>query len=257
MFMVEGRKFSGTPATVLDLRTLAAGNVCVVVGRDSERRKKLQADGHTGAANFAALGLALGKTASLPVNQNIGRLAIPPNFTLNDALPGIIEPELSGGQIVSTYFTDADLEALHNKAYTFIYSNMGYPGFYFVNDHTCELATKSNSRLSYNRVINKMAEIARATLMPYVKSSLPVTTDGTLPASTVERFKNICNRAISEEMINNPDPLRLKELSDVDTKIDAAQNILAQNKLFVQVSGIPTGSADVISVEFALSNPNA
>lgn len=256
MVMLEGRKFAGTAAAALDLRDLASGNVMVGVSRDATRQAQLVTDGHTGnrVANYAAIGLLLGKTASLPVGENVGRLAIPPSFTENDALPGVVSTEFSGGQALGS-FTEADLGALHEKAYCFIYNNMGYPGYYFVNDHTCEVATKSNSRLSYNRVVNKMAVIARATLLPRVKSSLRVTAEGKLFPSTIEQYKNLCNRAISQEMINNPDPLRLQELSSVDTQIDANQNILATNTLFVKVSGIPIGSTDVISVEFSLSNP--
>ncbi|WP_299460776.1 DUF2586 family protein [uncultured Microscilla sp.] len=253
--ILENRKFSGAATAAADLRGLNSGNVMVVSSRDANRSAKLTTDGHTGAATFAALGLALGKAASIQVNQNIGRLTVPPLFQTKDNLP-VEAVEFSGGASLNT-FTDEDLNLLHNKGYTFIDRYAGYSGFYFVNDNTCEDATKSNSRLSLNRVANKAARITRATFLNFLKATIQVDgSTGQLLPSVVERFKDVINRAITDEMLENPDPTRLPEISSVEISIDPTQNVLSTKKVVINQSIVPTGSVDVIETIISLDNPS-
>ncbi len=256
--ILENRNFNGTAAAAFDLRSLASGNVMVVSGRDASRRAQLIADGHSDVGvvpRFAAVGLALGKAASIQVNQNMGRLTIPPIFQTKDNLP-VQSAEFSGGQSLNS-FNEANLNVLHDKAYTFIDRYAGYAGLYFVNDNTCEEAGTSNSRLSLNRVVNKAARITRATFLNFLKSTIQVdSTTGQLLPAVVERFKDVITRAITEGMLAQPDPTLLPEISSVQITIDPAQDVLSSQKIVVNQAIIPTGSVDVIESIISLENPN-
>lgn len=252
--LLENRNFTGTAAAATDLRAKVAGNVMVVSSRDKKRREALT-DAIPSASGFAAIGLALGKAASIQVNQNIGRLTIPPLFQTKDNLP-VEVAEFSGGQDLNS-FDKASLDALHNKGYTFIDRYAGYSGYYFVNDNTCEDATKSNSRLSLNRVANKAARITRSTFLNFLKATIQVdSSTGQLLPSVVERFKDVIIRAITDEMLENPDPARLPEISGLEISIDPTQNVLSTKKVVISQSIVPTGSVDVIETIISLDNPN-
>ncbi|EAY28729.1 DUF2586 family protein [Microscilla marina] len=258
--ILENRKFTGTATAATDLRAKNAGNVMVVSSRDKNRRLALEKDVDENplipsAVHYAAVGLALGKAASIQVNQNIGRLTVPPLFQTKDNLP-VEEVEFSGAQSLNA-FDKASLDMLHNKGYTFIDRYAGYAGFYFVNDNTCEDATKSNSRLSLNRVANKAARITRATFLNFLKATIQVDGNtGQLLASVVERFKDVITRAITEEMLQHPDPARLPEISSVEINIDPTQNVLSTKKVVINQSIVPTGSVDVIETIISLDNPS-
>ncbi|OJJ18030.1 hypothetical protein BKI52_29710 [marine bacterium AO1-C] len=252
--ILENRKFSGTAAAATDLRAKLAGNVMVVSSRDKKRREALTTPVPS-ASGFAAVGLALGKAASIQVNQNIGRLTVPPLFQTKDNLP-VEVAEFSGEQDLNS-FDKASLDALHDKGYTFIDRYAGYSGYYFVNDNTCGDATQSNSRLSLNRVANKAARITRSTFLNFLKATIQVdSSTGRLLPSVVERFKDVITRAITEEMLENPDPARLPEISSVEISIDPAQNVLSTKKVVINQSIVPTGSVDVIETIISLDNPN-
>ncbi|MEO1049522.1 MAG: DUF2586 family protein [Bacteroidota bacterium] len=252
--ILENREFSGTASEAVDLRAKNSGNVMVVSSRDKKRREALE-EFIPGAANYAAVGLALGKAASVQVNQNIGRLTIPPLFQTKDNLP-VEVAEFSGGQDLNS-FDKASLDALHDKGYTFIDRYAGYSGYYFVNDNTCEDATKSNSRLSLNRVANKAARLTRSTFLNFLKVTIQVDgTTGQLLPAVVERFKDVITRAITDEMLENPDPARLPEISSVEISIDPTQNVLSTKKVIINQSIVPTGSVDVIETIISLDNPN-
>lgn len=240
--ILEGRQFTAaTLAAATDLRTRVASSVSVMVSRDGDRRSKLILAGHTGTANYAAVGFALGRLAGISVQTNIGRR--------KDGAVGWLDAELSAGQKIVT-FTDADLDALSDKGYLFVTQDTGQEGFFFNDDPTCAALSDDYCYITRNRVINKAARIARRVYLTELLDEISVDADtGKISSLDVKRFEDVIKSAIEDEMIE------LGEADAVTVFIDPAQNILATGILQILVQVQPKGYARFIKVSLKLSNP--
>jgi hypothetical protein len=242
--VLEGRKFSGTASAALDLRGLAAGYVSVVVARNQTRATALGAL----AANFAAIGLALGSIAANHVGRNIGRVK-------NGTLP-VQQAAFSDGRLPFKDIADQDLNTLSNKGYIFMDQYPEVSGWYWVDDHTCTLPDRNDAYLSLTRPANKAARIAIRTYVDNLKDEFRVdATTGRLPNIVVQTLQNELSNAIENEMISNPDPARVPEISAVTVRIDPNQNVLASSKIVARLRIVPLGIGRIIETEVELYNP--
>jgi Protein of unknown function (DUF2586) len=248
--VLEGRKFAGTAALATNLRLLNSGNVSVTITRDKIRKTELVTAGHTGGvANYAQVGLLLGKIASVMVARNAGRV-------LSGALP-VISGELSGGQTPYNSLNETDLNAINDKGYIFYVKYPTLNGWFINNDHTCQLTSKSSSRIAFNRVANKASRIAISVYVLYLKDEIKVNaSNGTLDKIKVLQLESDLERAIKQEMFENPDPTREAEISSVKVKIDPAQNVLATGKIVATLKIVPLGCIEAIETVVSLINPN-
>lgn len=246
LLVFEGRKFAGTALGAVDLTALGAGNVAVCVARDEARKEALVAGGHVNAANFAAVGLLLGKLASIQVNQNIGRVTTPPANVVRENLP-VQKLGFSGGQ---TQFSTEDQGKLHEKGYTFMTEyGSGFDGIFFADDRTCQNPALSNSSLAAIRITNKCAVIAYATYINLLKSTVKVDQEtGRLPSIEVTRHVQLITDAIEANTQNLSGSSRVDELSGIEVSIDSTQNILTSGVEEIELKIIPTGTLKVISV---------
>lgn len=247
--VLEGRKFAGTPTLATDLTLLDAGNVAVVIARDKTRKTELATAGHTGVSNFAQVGLVLGKLASVHVGRNLGRV-------LSGALP-VISSELSGGQVPYTSLDETDLNLISDKGYMFFVKYPTINGWFVSNDNSCQIRSKSSSRIAFNRVANKASRIAISVYVLYLKDEIKVNaSNGTLDKIKVLQLESDLERAIKQEMLENPDPTREVEISSVKVKIDPAQNVLATGKIVATLKIVPLGCVEAIETVVSLINPN-
>lgn len=246
--ILEGRLFSGTAAAATNLRSLLSGNVSVVVARDADRKATLTTAGNTGAANYAALGLALGTASAVHVGRNIGRVA-------SGALPGVVNSEFSGGQKPYTDIDGDALDVLNDKGYIFMDKYLGASGWYWNDDHTCDLVTQSNAQLANNRVLNKMARIVIATYVQKLKDEvLTNAVTGKISAIEIATYQNLLQKAVVDEMINNPDITRVREISDAKVTLDPNQNVNATSKTVVKLSAVLLGINRTIQTQLELVN---
>jgi len=249
LVVFEGRKFAGTALDAVDLTTLNAGNVSVMIGRDEARKEELVIAGHTNAANFAQVGTVLGKLAFVQVNQNIGRTTTPPQKTVKENLP-VTTMGFSGGQ---TLWFDEDRDALYAKGYTFFVEYPGgYSGVFFVDDRTCQDPALSNSTLAAIRVTNKCSIIAYNTYMDELKSSVVVDGEtGQLSPLEITRHEQIITDAIQ---VNTQDlePDLVDEIVGITVTIDPTQNIALTKKERIKLSISTTGTLKNIEVEVGI-----
>ena len=114
--LVEGRGFQGTAATAKDLRTLAANRVSVVICQVAEVAAK-----DARFADYAAVCLAAGRLAAIPVQRNIGRVK-DSDVTVNG------EAAFSDGTKLSA-MSQASIDALDGFGYIFLIERDGKAGY--------------------------------------------------------------------------------------------------------------------------------
>ena len=241
----EGRKFAGTALDAVDLTTFNAGNVAVTIARDEVRKEALVSSGHTNAGHFAQVGTALGKLASIQVNQNMGRITTPPANVVRENLP-VQKVGFSGGQ---TQFSLENQEVLHQKGYTFfIEYGGGFQGVFFSDDRTCQTSELSNNSLAAIRITNKCAIIAYATYINLLKSTVTVDQEtGRLPSIEITRHMQLITDAIEVNTKNLPNR-QVDELTSIEVSIDPTQNLLASGREEIELKIIPTGTLKTINV---------
>lgn len=176
--LVEGGIFDASTliSAYPDARTYDSPNVSIVIGQDP-----VIANIKTAYKNYAAIGTALGAISVRKVNENIGSLDIERKprgsrgalgYPLTDtARKRFVSANLQNGKNAST-LTKAEYDALEKKGYIYIVDYNAFAGFYFSDSHTCIESVSDYSRIENNRVWDKGAVLARAALLPRVKSNL-------------------------------------------------------------------------------------
>ncbi|MDJ1494158.1 DUF2586 family protein [Cytophagaceae bacterium DM2B3-1] len=241
--LLEGRKFTAaTMSAATDLRTKLSPNISVMISRDGARQAELVASGHTGSANYAAVGFALGRLAGISVQVNIGRR--------KDGAIGWTNAHLSAGQQV-VLLSDADLDALSDKGYLFVTQDTGQEGFFFNDDPTCAALDNDYCYITRNRVINKAARIARQVYVQELLDEVSVDKDtGELSALTIKTFEDAIKTAIEDQMIE------IGEADAIDVYINPDQNVLANSTIEILIQIQPKGYARFLNVKLKLVNPN-
>lgn len=243
-FLIEGRNFNGTAAAATDLRTLDCPQVSLTIIADP-------AISNLDAAynGYAALGDTLGLISRAAVSQDPGELT--PSFNLqNKGLSLFITAGLSSNLPVDHY-SDADLDELDEKGYIFPDFTAGVDGFFISDSHTC--STLDNNDYAYienNRTIEKAIFLARAAILPLVKSRLKVDpSTGQLLPQICKSIETTGNGAL-QPMFNDGDIS-----GGIDTYVDPNQNVLSTSQLLIQMSFIPVAIGRQITISIGFSNP--
>ncbi len=228
-FIMDGKNYSGTPADLDNLKARSFHRVAVCLGANK-----------AGAKN-AAIGLLLGRIASIPVNRNIGR--VKDGAATSDG-------HVTNGQSVKVLGSKAT--ALHDKGYIFLRAHALKAGYFWNDDHMATTDTDDYYSLANGRVIDKAARIAYATFLEELLDEVQVdAATGRIAVTTVKGYQAKIERAIGLAMAADG------EISGVQAFIDPTQDILATSKLVVDLRVTPTGTTRVIEVKLGLSNPNA
>lgn len=220
-FIIEGRNAKDGYASAFDLTTLNCPNVAVMTTNS------------TGGI-YAAVGLALGRAAALPVQRKIA-------YRLDGALNRVTDQYLSSG--TKDYAQPTEIAGWHDKGYLQIIPVQGLVGLYFNNDLCCTASNDDQQFLSRGRVIDKAAKLAVATYNRYVNSEVDVDTDGKLTGEYVAMFESLVEREIRQQMIAN------KELSGVNCYINPDQNVLGTSTVNMELQLQPVGYASYIVVK--------
>jgi hypothetical protein len=238
--VIEGRGYNGTAAAATNLRATspAARNVSVVIGQDMDISilKPIY-------NKYAAIGTLLGSISRARVSENVGWVQ---PFNLNSpANNRFIKASLSSGLNITSY-TTTDLNALNDKGFIFVRKFVGYPGFYWNDDHTCVLVSDDYYSISNNRTINKAVREVYSALVPRLNSPVKVNAAGQLDKIDIASFESTCRRPLDLMQGNN-------ECSNYSVYIDPNQNITVTSKLQVNIRIQPIGVARFIEVTIGLA----
>ena len=222
--VVEGKSYTGVPASLTDLKTMAYNRVSVVVANDV-----------TGTAS--SVGAFLGRMAKNPVQRKPSRVRSGPvPFTT----------AFVGAQDAATH---SGLGLMHDKGYIVLRTFPGKTGFFWSSDPTCCPATDDYSSFARGRVIDKAHIIAYLTVLDELDEEIAVNDDGTMEIGFVKTLEQKVERQIGGAMAG--------QISAVTMYINPAQDILGTNLLSATLKVRPVGYASDIEIELGFENPNA
>jgi len=215
----EGRSFSGTHATLKDLRAADGPNanrVSVMLGSDPSI-----ADDDAAFAPYASVGLLLGRLAADPVNRAPGR--VKSGTVLEQTSFG-----LSGGNALATY-SDVSLQTIDAKGFVFLRKFSGKNGFYFNDDHVAAPITDDYPYIVDGRVIDKVSRIAYEVYLDEVRDDVEANPDGTLPIVVLKNLESLMETEIIKQMQSK------QELSSVSVNIPTDQDVVANGFVSIDV----------------------
>ena len=192
---------------------------------------------NTDATAEASIGLALGRLASIPVQRNIGRVR-------DGAVENTAAYFTSGGKVESL---SAQWNAIHDKGYIFLQNYVGRSGFYFSDDPTLTQVDDDFKSLANGFVMDKAVLLAYDELLENLKDEVPINPDGTIHPAIIKSWQAAVDTRIRNLMVN------VGNLSDVQVKIDANQNVVSTGKIDISIALLPVGYAKYITVNIGFT----
>jgi hypothetical protein len=227
--LVEGRDFQGVVANLKDLRQGTQNRIGVVLAGLGANMKA------------AAVALALGRMAAVPVQRNIGRV--------KDGDLGLVNAYLSDGQRIESYSLGA-WGAIHDKGYIFARKFQGRSGYFFNDDPAATLITDDYSSLARGRVIDKALLLAYTTYVEEILDDIEINPEtGRMNPGVIKSYQARIENVLNLEMVNTG------EASGLSVEIDPNQNVLATDRVQISLAIIPKGYSKEIIVDLGFSNP--
>jgi hypothetical protein len=192
---------------------------------------------------MSSLGAVLGLCAKAKVHECIGWVN---KFNLSDGIENE-KVKLFDGQAA----TKANTELIDGYGYLVMMKHTGIFGTFLSNSKTLTDPDDDYAYIERHRTMGKAKRLIRKALLPSINSPLYVSADGKLSVNTVKEFEGYCNQSMTKMQ-------GAGEVSAYRVSIDANQNVLATNTLYIQLEIVPVGVARniVVNIGFALSvNP--
>ena len=233
-------KYINAVADAVDLRTLDAENVSVVIAQDPAWAAKDEA-----YRTHAAVGSALGMLSVRYVHENMGSVDIEnhprtakgtKDYPLTDKLNGLwLDAALSNGKPFSQ-LSVSDQKKLTDK------------GFFFSNSCTCTEAESDYAYIEYNAVWNKAARIIRNTLLPRVRSKVKADpSTGYISNTTISSWDALVKSAL-ESMVNSED------IADFDIYINPKQMAVSDKPFNIKVKLVADGIVHEFEIDLGFTN---
>jgi hypothetical protein len=224
--ILPGLSWSGDVVALINLTQSAANRVSVMLGAD-----KLYA-----LKGKAAIGMAIGRLASIPVNRNLGRVK-------------------DGSMTEAAWFTDGSTAiskegmwgTLNDNGFIFFRSFQGKNGYYFNFDSTCAAAADDYHQLSLGRVVDKAIALAYTTYVDELLDNVAIDQNGKLAPAVCKYFEGRIENAVNIAMSG--------EISSFRAYVNPQQNVLSTGKLVIACTIVPLGTLVEIVVELGFSNP--
>lgn len=227
---LEAYAFTGTTSTLLDLKTLTRPNVSVLLGNTET----------AASVNYtrAALGLLLGRLAAIPVQRNCGRVK-------DGSLP---VTAVYLGATATLESVEGTATAVHDKGYITFRKYVGKAGYYFSDDPTCVAATSDYNSVGRRRVVDKAIRLAYTTYVNEILDEIQIDpATGRIAVEKAKYYQSVIQRAVDTAMTGN------SEISGFKAVCDPAQNVLATNKVTIELRIVPVGIARQISIKLGFA----
>lgn len=234
--LIEGREYQGVASGLTDLTAGTDDRCGVVLGNTEE------AD--TAGVNdlSAAVGLVMGRIANNQVQRKISATA---DGSL--AVTKCYVPDADGN---SEDVRDHDMQTISEAGYITFRTFVSQNGYYIADDPLAASASSDYNNITNRRVIDKIIRIAYATYFTTLNSEVPVdTATGYIDATVIKNLQAKIDNAVNTAMTGED------EISDFESYIDPAQNIISTGKLTIQLKPTPVGYARQIEIEVGFTNP--
>jgi len=239
--------WSKIPSCVVDARY-----VSVLLGQGLDSTVSAMQCSLTSTTPVGNIGAALGELSNSNVGESIGWVA---NHDLITYFPDIefgfgdstIQNSALKNSTKYSSLSQAQLDNLDNLGYVFLCRYVGYEGHvFFSSDQTC--SNGDYCTIARNRVINKSRRSIRTALLPYVNSPIKVNrSNGQLPTAVITIFTNL----ITDVLNAMTDAEEISGIGKIS--IPASQNILKNDRLIIQYTIVPLGTAKEIRVTEGLT----
>lgn len=224
--ILPGYGYDGNAGGLTDLKQREDNRVAIFIG-----------DTTPGA--HAAVGMLMGRLASVPVMRNPGRVKSG-SLPIDEAYIGTETVEIAAG----------DVGVIHDKGFITLRKHIGRAGYYITDDPTATLANDDYSSLARGRVIDKAIVLAHAVYLTELLDELRVDPNtGRIEAAQAKYLQQRIESAIDQSMTAN------NEIVAVAAEVDPLQNVLATNKFKVRLRIIPFSYAREIDVDLGFTNP--
>jgi hypothetical protein len=224
--ILPGLEWTGDVANLINLTQSSANRISIMLGADKLYDTK----------GKAAVGMALGRLASIPVNRNLGRVkdgAMTANAWLTDGSTAISKEGM--------------WTTLHDNGFVFFRSFQGKNGYYFNFDRTAAPATDDYHQISLGRVVDKAITIAYTTYVDELLDNVEIDQDGKLAPAVCKYFEGRIENAVNIAMSG--------EISSFSAYVNPQQNVLSSGKMTVACTIVPLGTLSEIDVELGFDNP--
>lgn len=216
--------------------------VGAVLGQDTENYPAT-VSGSLGS--IPNLGAVMGATAIAPVNGNILNVG---NYNYTDGTNmENVGFYLSGSMINSEDVAEIDLDTVNDKGYVFWRYFPNYAGTYLSNDNNANDITDTFNSMHIMRTRNKVVREVDAAVTPLIGSTLNLNADGTLSSISASTFENIVSTVLLGMQRNG-------EISQYDVLIDRNNNVASTKTVIIDVSIVPTESADFININLEFTS---
>ncbi len=233
--LLQGRSYTGIASNLRDLTTGDDNRVGIMIG-DSIKN-----------SSGASIGLLLGRIAAIPVQRSIARVKT-----------GAIG--VSSLYIGANPVENGDPDIINDKGFITFRTFVGKSGYYFTDDKLAVDPTDDYALIPRRRVIDKAFRIGYKTLVDELNDEIPVTDDGTIPASIVKSIQNKVEVAIENGMTAYGN-LGIDPGDSTDTGvqcyIDHTQNVVSTSELAVKLRVKPYGYAKYIDLYLGFKTTTA
>lgn len=225
--LVEGYAFDGDKVALEDLTEKNFNRVGVLLG-DTVK-----------GSSGAAVGVAMGRLASIGVEVNMGRVR-----------DGALQPLtlFIGEHAVDQY----DVEALHDKGFNSFRFHQGKAGYFMIDDLLATSETDDYHNIARRRTIDKAFRLVYIAMLDFLLDNSKVMPDGAINPIYAKTIENAVESAIFNAMttagelsvdVNNPND------RGVICKVDLKHNVVSTGQVKLTVQVRPLGYNRFINVE--------
>jgi hypothetical protein len=221
--IIGGSSYSGTASALTTVNSGTTNNRSAILIGDTLS--------YNATYSSAAIGLLLGKIASIPVQRKISRVK---DGALTNTSVYLHTSAYAG--------TGYDNVTIAGKGFITFTQYANVSGFFFSGDPMLTATTDDYCMLARGRVIDKAQILAYATYIQEVDDEIPTAVDGTIDPGFAKYLQQQVINQISNTMVAQ------SECSGVDCYIDPGQNILSTNTLNIVLKVRPVGYSTYINI---------
>lgn len=226
--LIGGTSYNGTASGLTNQTSGSNNRVALIIG-DTEI--------YDATNGSAAVGLALGTLARIPVQRKMSRVASGPLTTITAYLAS-----------TALLCTNADITTISGKGYITFTAYARKSGFFWQGDPTMTATTDDYRILANGRVMDKAQVITYLTYLERVDDELPIVPDsgGKLEPTFVGYLQRLIVDQITNTMKVN------KEISAVDCYINPEQDVVTNSRVDIVIEITPYNYANSIRVSLGL-----
>jgi hypothetical protein len=225
--IIGGTSYTNETTDLNDLTTYNYNRAAILLG-DTE-----EGDGTYCAA---ALGLALGRIAAIPVQRMISRV--------EDGPLGITTAFLNDAAVENV---PDDLPLIEEKGFITWKSFPHMSGYFFSGDDTCSGTDDDYHQLARGRVIDKAHILTYLTYVNEVDNEIPTIEGGLPEPGWAKGMEQLIINQLNQTMVAN------RECSAVQCQVPLDQDVISNGKVIIKPRIRPVGYARFIDIELGFT----